>query len=81
MPSALDTPQGAAESLLPPFGNRWLHAQAVAVRAVEASEALPENERGLLVGAAWPILLASGSSRLQGRPARLRLPTHRVSAS
>ncbi|GGW73429.1 HD domain-containing protein [Streptomyces xantholiticus] len=56
MPSALDTPQGAAElaeSLLPPLGNRWLHTQAVAARAVEASEALPENERDLLVAAAW----------------------------
>ncbi|MGX6741072.1 HD domain-containing protein [Streptomyces xantholiticus] len=56
MPSALDTPQGAAElaeSLLPPLGNRWLHTQAVAARAVEASEALPEDERDLLVAAAW----------------------------
>ncbi|MGW0560049.1 HD domain-containing protein [Streptomyces sp. NPDC003016] len=56
MPSALDTPQGAAElaeSLLPPLGNRWLHTQAVAARAVEASKALPESERDLLVAAAW----------------------------
>lgn len=56
MPSNLDTPQGAAElaeSLLPPLGNRWLHTQAVAARAVEASKALPEDERDLLVAAAW----------------------------
>lgn len=56
MPFALDTLQGAAElaeSLLPPLGNRWLHTQAVAARAAEASEALPENERDLLVAAAW----------------------------
>lgn len=56
MPSALDTPQGAselAESLLPPLGNRWLHTQAVAARAEEASAAVPEDERDLLVAAAW----------------------------
>ncbi|MEU5480678.1 HD domain-containing protein [Streptomyces mirabilis] len=56
MPSALDTPQGAAElaeSLLPPLGNRWLHTQAVAARACEVSAAVPEGERDLLVAAAW----------------------------
>ncbi|MGW0793127.1 HD domain-containing protein [Streptomyces sp. NPDC002692] len=56
MPSALDTPQGAAElaeSLLPPLGNRWLHTQAVASRAREVSAAVPEGERDLLVAAAW----------------------------
>ncbi|MFE2606014.1 HD domain-containing protein [Streptomyces sp. NPDC056656] len=56
MPSALDTPQGAAElaeSLLPPLGNRWLHTQAVAARAGEVSAAVPEGERDLLVAAAW----------------------------
>ncbi|WP_330304656.1 MULTISPECIES: HD domain-containing protein [unclassified Streptomyces] len=56
MPSALDTPQGAAElaeSLLPPLGNRWLHTQAVAARAREASAAVPAQERDLLVAAAW----------------------------
>ncbi|MGK5497639.1 HD domain-containing protein [Streptomyces sp. URMC 125] len=54
--SSLDTPQGAAElaeSLLPPLGNRWLHTQAVAERAREASPAVPEDERDLLVAAAW----------------------------
>ncbi|MFE1750683.1 HD domain-containing protein [Streptomyces anandii] len=56
MPSALDTPLGAAElaeSLLPPLGNRWLHTQAVAARAREASAAVSEADRGLLVAAAW----------------------------
>lgn len=56
MSSALDTPRGAAElaeSLLPPLGNRWLHTQAVAARAVEVSRAVPEGERDLLVAAAW----------------------------
>ncbi|MEV5785376.1 HD domain-containing protein [Streptomyces sp. NPDC052287] len=56
MPSALDTPEGAAElaeSLLPPLGNRWLHTQAVAARAREVSAVVPEEERDLLVAAAW----------------------------
>ncbi|MCH6159958.1 HD domain-containing protein [Streptomyces marispadix] len=56
MPSSLDTPRGAAElaeSLLPPLGNRWLHTQAVAERAREASPAVPEDERDLLVASAW----------------------------
>ncbi|MFB7288339.1 HD domain-containing protein [Actinacidiphila glaucinigra] len=56
MPSALDTPQGAAElaeSLLPPLGNRWLHTQAVAAPAREVSAAVPVDERDLLVAAAW----------------------------
>ncbi|AZQ72700.1 HD domain-containing protein [Streptomyces luteoverticillatus] len=56
MPLALDTPLGAEElagSMLPPLGNRWLHTQAVAERASEASPAVPADERGLLVAAAW----------------------------
>ncbi|MEU1536350.1 HDIG domain-containing metalloprotein [Streptomyces fagopyri] len=56
MPSALDTPQGAAElaeSLLPPLGNRWLHTQAVAARAREVSTAVYKADRDLLVAAAW----------------------------
>ncbi|MFE1849073.1 HD domain-containing protein [Streptomyces sp. NPDC059489] len=56
MPSALDTPQGAAElaeSLLPPLGNRWLHTQAVAARAQGVSAAVSEADRSLLVAAAW----------------------------
>ncbi|MFF7040404.1 HDIG domain-containing metalloprotein [Streptomyces massasporeus] len=56
MPSALDTPQGAAElaeSLLPPLGNRWLHTQAVAARAREAAASVSKADRDLLVAAAW----------------------------
>ncbi|MFF8597043.1 HD domain-containing protein [Streptomyces sp. NPDC015220] len=56
MPSALDTPQGAAElaeSLLPQLGNRWLHTQAVAARAQEAAAAVSQADRDLLVAAAW----------------------------
>ncbi|MER7679105.1 hypothetical protein [Streptomyces sp. NPDC096934] len=56
MPSALDTPQGAAElaeSLLPPLGNCWLHTQAVAARAREVSTAVSKADRDLLVAAAW----------------------------
>ncbi|MEU9583263.1 hypothetical protein [Streptomyces werraensis] len=53
MPSALDTPQGAAElaeSLLPPLGNRWLHTQAVAARA---RRALAEDGDGDGDGDRW----------------------------
>lgn len=56
MPSALDTPQEAAElaeSLLPSLGNRWLHTQAVAARAQEVAGAVSEADRDLLVAAAW----------------------------
>ncbi|MGW7065976.1 HD domain-containing protein [Streptomyces sp. NPDC054855] len=56
MPTALDTPRGAAElaeSLLPQLGNRWLHTQAVAARAREVAVAVPETERELLEAAAW----------------------------
>ncbi|MFH8608254.1 HD domain-containing protein [Streptomyces sp. NPDC018029] len=56
MPTALDTPQGAAElaeSLLPPLGNRWLHTQAAAARAREASPTVSDADRDLLVAAAW----------------------------
>ncbi|MEU1281113.1 HD domain-containing protein [Streptomyces sp. NPDC005805] len=56
MPAGLDTPQGAAELaelLLAPLGSRWLHTQAVAARAGQASVAVPERDRELLVAAAW----------------------------
>ena len=56
MASRLDSPDGAArlaESLLPPLGDRWLHTQAVARRAHEVAAAVPEEDRGLLVAAAW----------------------------
>ncbi|MDH2389728.1 HD domain-containing protein [Streptomyces sp. HNM0663] len=76
MPPALDTPHGAAElaeSLLPSLGNRWLHTQAVAARAREIAQALPEGERDLLVSSAWlhdigyaPELRATGFHPLDG---------------
>ncbi|MFH8391146.1 HDIG domain-containing metalloprotein [Streptomyces sp. NPDC018036] len=56
MLSGLDTPQGAAElaeSLLSPLGDRWLHTQAVAARAIEATTAVSKDDRELLVAAAW----------------------------
>jgi putative nucleotidyltransferase with HDIG domain len=99
MPSALDTPQGAAElaeSLLPQLGNRWLHTQAVAARAREASAAVSEADRDLLVAAAWlhdigyaPELRETGFHPLDGArhlealgaPARLvRLVAHHSGA-
>ncbi|WP_331489853.1 HD domain-containing protein [Streptomyces sp. Go40/10] len=56
MPSALDTPQGAAElaeSLLAPLEHRWLNTQAVAVRAHQVAPAVSRADRDLLVAAAW----------------------------
>ncbi|MGW7050802.1 HD domain-containing protein [Streptomyces sp. NPDC054887] len=100
MPTALDTPKGAAElaeSLLPPLGDRWLHTQAVAERASEVAGAVPENERDLLVAAAWlhdlgyaPELRETGFHPLDGAryleslgaPARLvRLVAHHSGAT
>ncbi|MFF7605120.1 HDIG domain-containing metalloprotein [Streptomyces parvulus] len=99
MPSALDTPRGAAElagSLLPQLGNRWLHTQAVAARAKEATAAVSEADRDLLVAAAWlhdigcaPELRDTGFHpldgarhlELRGAPARLvRLVAHHSGA-
>ncbi|MFE6554013.1 HD domain-containing protein [Streptomyces sp. NPDC057746] len=99
MPSALDTPQGAAElaeSLLPPLGKRWLHTQAVAVRAQEATAAVSKDDRDLLVASAWlhdigyaPDLRDTGFHPLDGArhleslgaPARLvRLVAHHSGA-
>ncbi|MFJ4953178.1 hypothetical protein [Streptomyces sp. NPDC088760] len=56
MPSAPDTPQGAAElaeSLLSPLGNRWLRTQAVVARARGAAVAVSKADRDILVAAAW----------------------------
>ncbi|MFJ1873012.1 HDIG domain-containing metalloprotein [Streptomyces chartreusis] len=99
MTSGLDTPQGAAElaeSLLPPLGNRWLHTQAVAARASEASAAVSAEDRDLLIAAAWlhdigyaPELRDTGFHPLdgaryletQGAPSRLvRLVAHHSGA-
>ncbi|MGD9531981.1 MAG: HD domain-containing protein [Dehalococcoidia bacterium] len=45
--------ESLAEELLAPLGNRWLHTQAVAVRAQELADAVPDEDRDLLVVAAW----------------------------
>ncbi|MFJ7268275.1 HD domain-containing protein [Streptomyces sp. NPDC099050] len=77
MPSSmLESPEGApglAESFLPPLGNRWLHTQTVAERARKATPAVPEQERDLLVAAAWlhdigyaPELRDTGFRQLDG---------------
>ena len=62
-----------AEELLSPLGDRWLHTQAVAARAVELSLAVAEDERELLVVAAWchdlgyaPALHVTGMHQLDG---------------
>ncbi|GAB3310747.1 HDIG domain-containing protein [Hymenobacter humi] len=42
-----------ARELLAPLGARWAHTQQVARRAEELSPAVPEQDRDLLVVAAW----------------------------
>lgn len=38
---------------LEPLGRRWRHVRAVAARAAELVDAVPENQRDVLVAAAW----------------------------
>jgi putative nucleotidyltransferase with HDIG domain len=45
--------EALARRLLEPLGNRWLHTRAVAARAQQLASAVPEDERDLLVVAAW----------------------------
>ncbi|SDP88106.1 HD domain-containing protein [Actinopolyspora xinjiangensis] len=42
-----------AESFVKPLGRRWFHVQAVAARAEELRDAVPSEERDILVAAAW----------------------------
>lgn len=42
-----------AGRLLAPLGNRWRHTRAVAARAEQLADAVPDKERDLLVVAAW----------------------------
>ncbi|GEL19587.1 HD domain-containing protein [Pseudonocardia asaccharolytica] len=42
-----------AGELLSPLPNRWLHTQAVAARAKQLAEAVPEKARELLLVASW----------------------------
>jgi hypothetical protein len=62
-----------AEDLLAPLGDRWQHTAAVAVRAEELASAVPANDGGLLVVAAWwhdlgyaPALALTGFHPLDG---------------
>jgi len=42
-----------AEHFVSPLGRRWAHVQAVARRAKEVAEAVPEGQRAALLAAAW----------------------------
>lgn len=44
---------GVAEQHLEPLGNRWIHTQGVGARAAALAEAVPPEDRQLLVVAAW----------------------------
>lgn len=50
---SIDAAERLARELLEPLGDRWLHTQAVATRAQELAEAVPDEDRELLVTAAW----------------------------
>lgn len=52
LPSRADA-RALAASLLAPLGDRWRHTVGVAARADQLSAAVPPEERGLLVAAAW----------------------------
>jgi putative nucleotidyltransferase with HDIG domain len=45
--------ESLAGRLLVPLGNRWRHTQAVAARAAQLADAVPDEERDLLIVAAW----------------------------
>lgn len=49
----IDEAAATAERLLAPLGDRWRHTRAVAAPAAELAEAVPVDERELLVVAAW----------------------------
>ncbi|ANY05154.1 HD domain-containing protein [Pseudonocardia sp. HH130630-07] len=62
-----------AGPLLEPLGRRWIHVQAVAERARELAPAVAEQDRDLLVVAAWlhdvgyaPGVRATGSHQIDG---------------
>jgi hypothetical protein len=71
---AMADPAGLAESLVAPLGRRWSHVQAVAARASTLAHAiLPDDQRALVVAAAWwhdigyaPSLVTSGLHPLDG---------------
>lgn len=43
----------ASERLVAPLGHRWSHVRGVAARAAELADAVPEDQRDVLVAAAW----------------------------
>lgn len=45
--------ESLAKELLAPLGDRWQHTQGVAARAYELAEAVPDEDRELLIVAAW----------------------------
>lgn len=65
--------RATAESLLHQLGDRWKHVQAVADRAAQLAEYLPDSEREPLLASAWlhdvgyaPGLSVSGFHPLDG---------------
>lgn len=50
---AASDPQELARRLMSGLGDRWDHTREVAARARSAAAAVPDEERSLLVGAAW----------------------------
>ncbi len=65
--------EAQASRLLSGMGDRWRHVQAVAARAHEAGRVLNENDRGVLITAAWlhdvgyaPSLASTGFHALDG---------------
>jgi putative nucleotidyltransferase with HDIG domain len=51
--SLVEDAANLAEKLVAPLGRRWEHVQTVAARALEIEQAVPADQRGLLVEAAW----------------------------
>lgn len=51
--STIVAAESLARELLAPLGDRWRHTQGVAARAYELVEAVPDEDRELLVVAAW----------------------------
>lgn len=50
---SIDAAKCLARELLEPLGDRWRHTQGVAARAQELADAVPDEDRELLVVAAW----------------------------
>jgi hypothetical protein len=76
-----------AEKLLAPLGNRWLHTQGVARLAKQISRALPQEDRALLVAAAYlhdigyaPEIQKTGFHPLDGANYLLSLSQERLAS-